>query len=149
MEYGRYKISYYIEIINIFLKKRVTGGRKKKNGMSKEHAVCRNAGRTVSASIRRQQEYRRDDQRAARPPVGGEVFIPEQPDPECRQHGLDVPDDGGLDLIDALEGSARRRGRPHRFVTTPRASRLAHAVHERVGAKSTKGNRASAPPSSM
>ena len=102
MEYGRYKISYYIEIINIFLKNRVTGGRKK-NGMSKEHAVCRNAGRTVSASIRRQQEYRRDDQRAARPPVGGEVFIPEQPDPECRQHGLDVPDDGGLDLIDALE----------------------------------------------
>ena len=102
MGYGRYKISYYIEIINIFLKKRVTGGRKK-NGMSKEHAVCRNGGRTVSASIRRQQEYRRDDQRAARPPVGGEVFIPEQPDPECRQHGLDVPDDGGLDLIDALE----------------------------------------------
>ena len=92
----------FIKIINIFLKKRVTGGRKK-NGMSKEHAVCRNAGRTVSASIRRQQEYRRDDQRAARPPVGGEVFIPEQPDPECRQHGLDVPDDGGLDLIDALE----------------------------------------------
>ena len=93
------------------MKKRVTGGRKK-NGMSKEHAVCRNAGRTVSASIRRQQEYRRDDQRAARPPVGGEVFIPEQPDPECRQHGLDVPDDGGLDLIDALEAPPVGEGGP-------------------------------------
>ena len=34
-------------------------------------------------------------------------------------------------------------------VTNYGASRLAHAVHERVGAKSTKGNRASAPPSSM
>ena len=43
MEYGRYKILYRIEIINVFLKKRVAGGRKK-NGMSKEHAVCRNVG---------------------------------------------------------------------------------------------------------
>ena len=119
----------------------------KKNGMSKEHAVCRNAGRTVSASIRRQQEYRRDDQRAARPPVGGEVFIPEQPDPECRQHGLDVPDDGGLDLIDALE--APPVGEVGPIVRDHAEGQLAHAVHERVGAKSTKGNRASAPPSSM
>ncbi len=44
MEYGRYKVLYCIEIINIFLRKRVAGGRKKKNGMSKEHAVCRNVG---------------------------------------------------------------------------------------------------------
>ena len=67
MEAGTEALLKKFKIINIFLKKRVTGGRK--NGMSKEHAVCRNGGRTVSASIRRQQEYRRDDQRAARPPA--------------------------------------------------------------------------------
>ena len=74
-----------------------------KNGMSDGHAVSHNVERTVSASIRRQQEYRRDDQRTARPAVGGKVFVPEQPDPECRQYGFDVPDDGGLDLVDDLE----------------------------------------------
>ncbi|XUR87349.1 hypothetical protein WCP94_003989 [Bilophila wadsworthia] len=38
MEYGRYKILYHAEIINVFLKKRVAGGRKKKRHVQR---TCR------------------------------------------------------------------------------------------------------------
>ena len=44
MEYGRYKVLYCIEIIKYISEKTCCGRTLKKNGMSKEHAVCRNVG---------------------------------------------------------------------------------------------------------
>ena len=60
-------------------------------------------GGGASVPVGGEQEHRREHERAPGPAGEGEVFVPEQPDPEGGEHGFDVADDRGLHLTDEPE----------------------------------------------